>query len=462
MIVRRRHRCLLPKLSLVAALCLNLLGESAHGQTENSPNTPEQAVELRDDCIDPQTGAVVSIPEIQALILMGRLDQASRALDCVVITSETEIDVPFLRGRIAEARRDFPTAIAEYRRILAKRPELTRVRLELARLLFVIKEDTASRHHFELALGADLPPTVRDNVLRFLAAIRRRQRVHAEFSLGVVPDSNINTATEQSEITLFGLPFRLSDDARRESGVGISVEGFLGFRQPLTNHYGLETGVSARRIEHAGGNFDDTKINAFIGLRRAYSKLDVGVRTIFSHQWFGNQPINQAVGGELDVGGRLLPRLETRVFAGGEVRKYDEAKFLDGYLVSLRGIARYSLSPKSLLDTVLGIAREETDDPGYTNTQPFVGARYLKAFPTGVSVALGPLMGLRDFDEPIAAFGKTRRDVIFRFEVEVVVNRPVAYGFAPVFSYSYTYNQSNIDLFEYRRHFFEVGLTKRF
>ncbi len=460
--VRRRHCCLRPKLSLVAAICLTLLDVSAQGQTQTSPDLSEQVVELPDECIDPETGAIRSIPDIQALILLGRLDDASRALDCVAITPETEIDVPFLRGRIAEARRDFSAAITEYRRILAKRPGLIRVRLELARLLFLIKEDTASRYHFELVLGADLPPTVRNNVLRFLAEIRRRQRVHAEFSFGIVPDSNLNTATEQSEITLFGLPFRLSDDARRESGIGTSIEGFVGLRQPLTNEYALETGVKARRVEHSGGDFDDTKVNAFVGFRRSYSKLDVGARTILSHQWFGNRPVNQAVGGEIDIGGRIWPRLEARVFAGGEVRKYDEAKFLDGYLVSLRGIARYSLSPESLLDTVVGIAREETEDPGYTNTQPFIGARYSKAFPVGASVALGPLFGLRDFDEPIAAFGRTRRDVIFRFEAEVVLNRPIAFGFAPVFSYSYTYNRSNIELFEYRRHLFEIGLTKRF
>ena len=77
-------------------------------------------------------------------------------------------------------------------------------------------------------------------------------------------------------------------------------------------------------------------------------------------------------------------------------------------------------------------------------------------------MALGPVVGLRDFDAPIAAFGRTRRDVILRFEAEVVLSRPIAFGFAPVFSYSYTYNQSNIELFEYRRHLFEIGLTKRF
>lgn len=458
----RRHCCLLLKLLVAAPLSLSFFADSAHAEPEDSSDTLLRLSQLSEDCINPQTGAIRTVPEVQALILLGRLDEASRALDCVAITPETEIDVPFLRGRIAEAREDFPAAIAEYRRILAKRPDLTRVRLELARLLFLINEDSASRYHFELALGADLPPTVRNNVLRFLAELRRRQRVHAEFSFGIVPDSNINTATEQSEITLFGLPFRLSDDARRESGIGVSLEGFVGLRQPLSNEYALESGVTARRIEHSGSDFDDTRVNGFLGLRRSYSKLDVGVRTILSHQWFGNRPVNQAVGGEFDIGGRIWPRLEARFFAGGEVRKYDEAKFLDGYLVSLRGVTRYSLSPESLLDTVVGIAREETDDPGYTNTQPFVGVRYLKAFPVGVSVALGPVFGLREFDAPIAAFGKTRRDVILRFEAEVVLNRPIAFGFAPVFSYSYTYNRSNIELFEYRRHLFEIGLTKRF
>ena len=459
---RRRRRRRLPLLFLSAALSLFLPYQHVRAQIVDPPDTSPQTAQAPEACITPDSGIPPSVNQVKALILVGRLDEASRALDCIVITPENETDVRFLRGHIAEARGDFTTAIDEYREILLKRPNLTRVRLELARLLFLTKDDAASRHNFELVLGADIPQAVRDNVMRFLAAIRQRQTVQTELSLGIVPDSNINTATRQSEIILFDLPFRLSDDATQQSGVGASVRGAVMLRQPLTDEYGLEAGVGVQRIEHSGDRFDDMRVNAFAGLRRNYTDLDIGARAIFSHQWFGGMPISHSVGAELDVGGWIRPRLETRLFIGGEVRNYDESDFLDGFLVSISGLARYSLSPVSLADALIGVAREQTDDPGFSNTQPFIGARYFQALPMGISVSAGPLIGFRNFDEPIAAFGKTRRDVVLQFKTEIVLRKNVAFGFAPMFSYTYTYNRSNIDLFEYKRHLFELGLTKLF
>lgn len=459
---RPRFRFPLPAIFVGVAIGLLLYPHGVTAKSHGHAETLAQAKFLQRNCLPSEFGFTPTIPRAKVLIVEGRLDEASRVLDCIVVTEETETDIHFLRGRIAEAQGDLKTAVDEYRTILAKRPELTRVRLELARLLFLMEEDTAARYHFELALGADLPDAVEANITRFLRTIRQRQRLRAEFSIGIVPDSNVNTATEQSQITLFGLPFELSQDATQESGVGLSVRGAVSYKRPLSDLYAVETGIGIRRIEHSGDNFDDMSLHVFAGLRRSFAWGDAGLRGIFSQQWFGGDSLSHAAGGEFDVGGRPTPRVDLRLFLGGESRNYDEQTFLDGYLVSAQGMARYSLSPDSLISLELGIAQEDTDDPSFTNTQPFVGIQYLKAFPIGVSVSFGPLFGLRLFDDPIAAFGQTRRDELYRFRTEIVVQKEIALGFAPIFSYTYTHNRSNIDLFSYRRHQFEIGFTKRF
>lgn len=460
--MKTERQFLIPALLACASLAVILLCHDANAQILDPRESSSQANILKTGCTPAELGYLSTIPRAKALILEGRLDEAKRVLDCIVVGEETKTDIHFLRGRIAEASGDLETAIDEYRTILIKRPELVRVRLELARLLFLMEEDTAARYHFELALGANLPDAVVANVTRFLITIRQRQRLRAEFSIGIVPDSNVNTATDQSQITLFGLPFDLSQSAIKKSGVGLSMRGSVSYTQPLTDRYALETGVGLKRIEHEGGDFDDMSLHAYAGMRRSFNGADAGIRALFSHQWFGNEPLSHAVGGELDIGGRPQPRLDLRLFLGGEARNYDSQSFLDGYLISLRGKALYSLSPDSLLRLELGIAREETEDSAFTNTQPFIGISYFKAFPVGVSVSFGPLIGLRDFDDVMVAFNKTRQDVLYQLRTEIVLQKEIAFGFAPLFSYTYTYNRSNIDLFSYRRHQFEIGLTKRF
>ena len=79
---------------------------------------------------------------------------------------------------VAEADREalLDEAIATLRAILVDRPELVRVRLELARAFFYKEEDSLARRHFERVLAGDVPDAVKANVQRFLSQIRARRR----------------------------------------------------------------------------------------------------------------------------------------------------------------------------------------------------------------------------------------------------------------------------------------------
>ena len=60
--------------------------------------------------------------------------------------------------------------------MLIDRPGVVRVRLELARALFLKGENDLSRRHFEHVLAGNPPAPVLANVRRFLAEIRARRR----------------------------------------------------------------------------------------------------------------------------------------------------------------------------------------------------------------------------------------------------------------------------------------------
>ena len=107
-------------------------------------------------------------------------------------------------------------AIAAFRAILVDRPELVRVRLELARAFFLKEEDRLARRHFEHALAGKPPPAVAANIRRFLNIMRARRRWTAHFGAAVAPDSNLNAASGERTIFLdtpFGrLPFTRRGD----------------------------------------------------------------------------------------------------------------------------------------------------------------------------------------------------------------------------------------------------------
>ena len=88
-------------------------------------------------------------------------------------------------------------AIAAFRTILVKRPELVRVRLELARAFFLKEEDRLARRHFELVLAGKPPAGVALNVNRFLSVMRARKRWSLRLGAAVAPDTNIGAGSDE-------------------------------------------------------------------------------------------------------------------------------------------------------------------------------------------------------------------------------------------------------------------------
>jgi hypothetical protein len=394
--------------------------------------------------------------------LAGDLAGALRQLDQVRLTPESKPEVLFLRAQFAELGGDLDGAVAYYRDILGDRPDLVRVRLELARVLFRLGEDDAARHHFDLARGANPPPAVQQNIERFLAAIHARRRLRFNFGFSLVPDTNVNSATDSTYANLFGAPFQLSDDAKRNSGIGASVVGGVDYYQPLQPGLNLETGASARHLEHSGSTFDDTNIYGYVGLRRYLGLTDVGLRATGARRWFGGDGYSYALGGRLDVGHRLSPQWSGRLSLGWENVDYDTSDFLDGELYQFQSEASYALSADSRLQFFAGSLYEDTADSAYTNVSPYIGLQYLKEFPNRLTAGLQPLVLFRQFDDPIAAFGETRQDWSIHMRATLTYRTDLLYGFAPVLTYTYTYNHSNIEIYGYDRHRFEIGLTKEF
>ncbi|HEU4696816.1 MAG TPA: tetratricopeptide repeat protein, partial [Sphingomicrobium sp.] len=115
----------------------------------------------------------------------------------------------FVDGMASYAARDYRRAEVLFRRILDRDPRLLRVRLELARTLFMEKQDEQADYHFRLAAGEHPPTVVLRNITRFREAIRARRAWRFSFDFGFAPDSNINSATAKEVIDIYGLPFQL-------------------------------------------------------------------------------------------------------------------------------------------------------------------------------------------------------------------------------------------------------------
>ena len=137
---------------LAAAICLFLFAP-AWSQGEAQPPLPEVTASV--------------LAEAQALMQQGRFDEVVTMLQPLVGGDVVHADTLFLYGLAALNASEMPNrpeeqrealldeAIGVFLEMLVNRPELVRVRLELARAFFLKGEDRLATRHFEQVLAGE-------------------------------------------------------------------------------------------------------------------------------------------------------------------------------------------------------------------------------------------------------------------------------------------------------------------
>jgi hypothetical protein len=143
---------------------------------------------------------------------------------------DPEIQRSFLEGAKLLEAGDYEAAARTFRALL-QRTNSPRVKLELARTLFYLKQYPESRALFkEVQLEPDIPWQVRDNIDRFIQNVDDILG-YVRFSVSLVGDSNPRNITSQREFTIGGvrLTFLPPEDNKRVTGLRYGVQAY----QPL-------------------------------------------------------------------------------------------------------------------------------------------------------------------------------------------------------------------------------------
>jgi hypothetical protein len=372
------------------------------------------------------------------------------------------IEREFLDGLTSYEARDYPHAEAMFRRILDRDPRLLRVRLELARTLFMQKKDEQADYHFRLAAGEHPSGQVIRNILRFREAIRARRSWRFNFQVGLAPDTNINAATDKQTVDIYGLPFQLDPSGRAHSGTGQLVGGDASVRLNRDGRFPIYLGAYGRSVRYRDHQFDDSYAGMEAGPE--FDVADGQLRTIATglKRWYGNQPLVTSVGGRLDyekliggdwtIGGSLLARHID----------YARRRDVDGWDAAARISANRPLGPSTLGSAWVGVERNWANDPGQAYWRGQLGLGLLKEVGWGLRPQLSIEVARQRNDGPLAPFGKQRRDWLIEGFFSMYKRDWNFRGFAPSLSLTMTRNFSTLTLYHEKRLRGEIRLTKAF
>lgn len=368
----------------------------------------------------------------------------------------------FVEGIVSYSSRDYPHAEAAFRRILDRDPSLLRVRLELARTLFMEKKDEQADYHFRLAAGEHPPLQVTRNIIRFRQAIRARRAWRFNFDVGIAPDTNINSATDRQTVDIYGLPFQLDPSGRAHSGTGTFAGVDASLRLNRFGRFPIYVGGYGRWLRYGDHRFDDAYAGAEAGPEFELAGGRLRATATALRRWYGGRPLVTTIGAHLDY----EKLLEGQWTLGGTllVRHNDYARRRDvnGWDVEARISANRPLGPSTLGFAYVDVERGLANDPGQAFWQGRLGVGILKEIGWGLRPQFALDVARRLGDDRLAPFGKVRRDWLLQTSFSIYKRDWNLGGFAPSLSLTVTRYYSTLPLYQQRRVRGEIRLTRAF
>lgn len=390
-------------------------------------------------------------------------------LAALVHAPELAMQRHFLQGYIASETNDLKTAENEFRAVLRDRPDMTRARLELAQVLLRQGKEAAADHHFRLAEeAADLPPEIEKTIRQARGIIRSRRNWTFNLDFAMVPDSNINNATDARTIDLdFGQgpqPATLNPGARAKSAVGQQVSANGSVRLRLKDGLAMVMDGNGQFTNYRGTDADD--ISALIAAGPELTMKNgarVAVQAVGYSRWYGGKVAQQGAGARISYQQNLSRG--QRVGAQAEIRQIDShfSNAYDGtsyaaYLSYERVVHKSLVASSTLFGRI-----EDLKSKGYSSKEVGINLGIGGELPKGINAGLSAGISRALFEEPIYFYGPDpRRDWRMNARAYVGLRSIRVLGFSPSVTYTFSKTDSNIRLYDATRHRVAFSLARYF
>ena len=426
----------------------------------------------------PSPAAATDVSGAQALVKAGKFEEALTVLRPLARGRAVEANVLFLIGMaatgasqqpdLADAEREalLDEAIAALHTMLIDRPDLVRVRLELARAFFLKGEDSLARGHFERVLAGKPPAPVVANVQRFLAEIRARRRWTMYLGAAMSPDSNIGGASDERIIYINDLPFRRDAEELTTSGIGVSVWTGGEYQYPLGDRLRLRLGGDLSRQDYGGSKFDQTSVSVHAGPRWLVDRdTEVSLVGTARRRWTGTAPSHDDLGARVEAGHRLTPRIRVNGRASWYRRDHRTRDFLDGPILDVTLGGSWVILPILRADGAAGYARERPKSERWRNASRWLRLGASIALPWGFTLGGSGELRWTDYEGnwfPFVPDGAPRQDRTRILRATVHNRAFTLYGFSPQLVVTNEARDTNAQLYDYKRTRAELRAVRQF
>jgi outer membrane protein len=374
---------------------------------------------------------------------------------------EIRTEAKFRQAQLCAARAKFSDAAVLYRSILDEKPDVQRVRLELAYVLAQLGDLGGAQRQLRLAQAGGLPPDVARLIDQFTNALRARKPYGASVEIALAPDNNINRATRSETIDTIIAPFDLSEDAQAKSGLGLSLKGQVYARLGLDTRSTLLVRLSGNADFYRESQFDDVSLGLLAGPEMQSGKDRLNFSGGFNQRWFGNELYSQILSVSAAIQHPVGPKSLLTGNASISAFNNKQNNLQDGTIYAASAGYERAFSPRFGAGLTLGGVRQALNDPGYATASGALNAFAFREL--GQTTLVGSL-GYSHLEGDRRLFLFPRRRIDERFTASLAATfRQLQYrGFAPTVRAEYERNDSSVGLYAYKRIAGSIEIARAF
>lgn len=347
------------------------------------------------------------------------------------------------------------------RRILDETPNAPRVRLELAKLLFTMGDDAGARRELRAAQAGDLPPEVARIVEFFSSALRSRKPVGASLEIAIAPDSNINRATRDDTLDTIIAPLELSDDAKAQSGIGVTIGAQAYARTPIDDNWKLLVRASGRGSFYRKNAYNDVSASLQVGTEWQDSKNRVAPSIGHSRRWFGGRHYATTNVISASWQHQIGKRAQLEIASSIGFSDYKNNDLQDGVIYDFDIALDRALSPVTGVRAGITGQRQTARDPGYATASGGLSLLGWHQFGR-TSVFASAQVRRLEADARIFLYPQRRRETYFSIGAGATFRQFSYKSFAPLIRVQYERNASTVGLYDYDRMSVNLGISRAF
>ncbi len=350
----------------------------------------------------------------------------------------------FVMGMLTLEQRDYKASIIIFYEML-KRTDSPRVKLELARALFLDRQFNAAKALFqEVLFEQDVPWAVKQNIRLYLNQIDN-DIGYVKFDISFISDSNPENFTSNEEVNIAGQTFKVVQPLgdREVKGLRLNMNSGL----PVSADARTQALLNVSFTDFAGSEFD--RLVAGIGIISSFELLPK-IKAKAGVEYSGKNGKKQYDFSYLSV--FYTPSIVDQFSFRHEMRvgklQVDGASHLDADVYRVASVFTSPLKNGIFLDGGVTVEKSIAREDPYSYDEGVLSLGLdLPVSDWGVN--LSAALGVRLYADVDPFFGERRRDTNQKLGFLLSHKKINAYGYKPEVGVTYEKNDSSLAFFEY-------------